>query len=267
MIESPPPRDAISSRARVFAHLLPSTIGSRELEGSLAVVVDVLRATSVMIHALAAGCESIIPCLEIDEARAAAARLPRESVILGGERQGLPIEGFDLGNSPASYSADRCRGKTIVMTTTNGTKAILASLGAARVLAAAFSNLSATVRTARAEGRAVHVVCAGTDGLISFEDTLLAGAIVVALGGDQVAANDEARIAAGLWLAETNDLDGKNDAELSARLMTSLSKGRGGQRVREIGLGEDVRAAARVDWYPRVAQLCENPRRIVSVAP
>ena len=103
-------------------------------------VVDVLRATTAMVHALAAGCEAIVPCAEIEEARAVAASLPAGTVLLGGERGGLPIERFDLGNSPATFTREVCRGKTIVMTTTNGTRAILASLEAERVLIAAFVN-------------------------------------------------------------------------------------------------------------------------------
>ena len=85
-------------------------------------------ATTVMVQALAAGCEAVIPCAEIEEAKRSAAGLPAGSALLSGERQGLPIQGFDLGNSPGEFVPDVCRGKTLVMTTTNGTRAILASL-------------------------------------------------------------------------------------------------------------------------------------------
>src|SRR4051794_89600 len=132
-------------RPEVFVHLLPSLIPPGTLRGGTAVVIDVLRATTVMVQALAAGCDAVIPCGEVDEAREVAAGLPAGKAILAGERQGLPIEGFDLGNSPGDFTLDNCRGKTLVMTTTNGTRAILASLEADRVLVAAFSNLLATV--------------------------------------------------------------------------------------------------------------------------
>src|SRR5437763_3729354 len=108
----------------VAVHFLPALIPPDALRGGIAVVVDVLRATTVMVHALAAGCEAILPCLEVDEARKVAAGLPEGSFLLGGERLGLPIEGFDLGNSPGSYTSGACRGKTLVMTTTNGTRAV-----------------------------------------------------------------------------------------------------------------------------------------------
>ncbi len=93
----------------MFVHLLPRLIPPGSLRGGVAVVVDVLRATTVMVHALAAGCEAVIPCGEIDEAKAVAAGLPPGTALLAGERQGLPIPGFDLGNSPGEFTPEVCR--------------------------------------------------------------------------------------------------------------------------------------------------------------
>src|SRR5215210_2260791 len=104
----------MSDLLSVSVHLLPELIHPGTLSGGVAVVVDALRATTVMIHALAAGCATIIPCLEVDEARCIAAGLPPGSVLLAGERHGLPIEGFDLGNSPSAFTPEVCRGKTLV---------------------------------------------------------------------------------------------------------------------------------------------------------
>ena len=123
------------------------------------------------------------PCGEIDEAKAIAASLPAGTALLAGERQGLPIPGFDLGNSPGEFTPEVCRGKTLVMTTTNGTRAILASLEAERVYIASFANLRATSDEISVQflkkdhGHSVHIVCAGTEGHISLEDSLLAGAL------------------------------------------------------------------------------------------
>lgn len=89
-----------TEQARLFVHLLPTLIAPGTLRGGVAVVVDVLRATTVMVQALAAGCEAIIPCREIDEAREVAAGLAPGAALLAGERHGLPIPGFHLGNSP-----------------------------------------------------------------------------------------------------------------------------------------------------------------------
>ncbi len=146
-------------------------------------MVDVLRATTVMVQALAAGCEAIIPCREIDEARKIAAGLGTGSALLAGERRGLPIPGFNLGNSPGDFTSDICREKTLVMTTTNGTRAILASIEAERVYIASFTNLRATSDEISVQflkknhGHSVHIICAGTEGHISLEDSLLAGAL------------------------------------------------------------------------------------------
>src|SRR3954464_7993134 len=105
---------AESDRPAVFVHLLPGLIPPGALKGGVAVVVDVLRATTVMVHALAAGCECVIPCLEIAEAQRAGGALRSGTALLAGEREGMPIEGFDLGNSPAAFTPEVCRGKTLV---------------------------------------------------------------------------------------------------------------------------------------------------------
>jgi 2-phosphosulfolactate phosphatase len=252
----------------VYVHLLPSLIPPGALKGRIAVVVDVLRATTAMVHALASGCEAVIPCGEIDEARRAAAGLPPGTAILGGERGGLPIEGFDVGNSPSSFTPELCRRKTLVMTTTNGTRAILASLEAERVLIAAFVNLKATlgdltVNRQTKDTRAVHVVCAGTEGFISAEDSLLAGALVGRLheGEDVQFANDEAQIAASFWRASVTERD-SHSTSLGIRRV--LMRGRGGHNVTRIGLQADISDAAKVDQFDLVAELHRDPLRITA---
>lgn len=254
-----------SGRPAVFVHLLPTLIPAGAFRGATVVVVDVLRATTVMVHALAAGCKAIIPCGEVEEARAIAAGLPDGSALLAGERQGLPIAGFDLGNSPGAYTPEVCRGKTLVMTTTNGTRAILASLEADHVFVAAFPNLLATAHAVNEDPREVHVVCSGTDGWISLEDAILAGALAcdVAITRrpetlNRAFGNDEAEIVSRLWGhvplgADPTDTD----------LADTLALGRGGRRVREIGLAADIHDASRIDRFPLVAELRRDPLRVV----
>ena len=242
-------------------------------------MIDVLRATTTMIHALAAGCDAIIPCREIDEARRVAKSLPAGSALLAGERQGLPIEGFDLGNSPGECTPANCSGRTLVMTTTNGTRAILASLGAERVLVAAFVNFRATLDTLKLDGRPIHLVCAGTNGQISLEDSMFAGALANEMDAgawedaeakvssikieegellhETVLANDEAEIATSLW-RETESI-----IEEGYTLADSLRDGRGGHRVLELGLDADIEDAARIDRFPFAAELLRDPLRIV----
>jgi 2-phosphosulfolactate phosphatase len=235
----------------------------------VAVVVDVLRATTVMVHALAAGCEAVIPCLEIDEARAVAARLPAGQAILAGERQGLPIAGFDLGNSPGSFTPEVCGGKTVVMTTTNGTRALLACLDADRIVIGAFPNFAVTVQLLHAEERPVHVVCAGTDGQVSYEDALLAGAFArhfKDLGG--MLRNDEAEIVAGLWAKIDDAIWFRSGDQVQEQnpLARYLVRGRGGRRVAELGLLADIEAAARLNSidHQKPAELRRDPLRVVA---
>src|SRR5438105_15063042 len=109
----------------VQVHLLPALAAPGRLRGSVAVVIDVLRATTTIVHALAAGCTAVRPVAEVDEARALADRLPAGKVLLGGERGGAPLPGFDLGTSPREYTARRCKGTTLVLTTSNATRALL----------------------------------------------------------------------------------------------------------------------------------------------
>ena len=252
-----------SARPSVFVHLLPGLIPPDALRGGVAIVLDVLRATTTMVHALASGCLAVVPCGEIDEALRVASALPDGSALLAGERLGLPIHGFDLGNSPSTFTPEVCRGKTLVVTTTNGTRAILASLDAERILVGAFANLRATVLELARAARPVHVVCAGTDGRISVEDTLLAGRIASELRERGMSwGNDEVWIASGY---ESSCLPARGEDALEARV-SAMTRGRGGRRVTELGLLADIRDSAAMDRFELVAELRRDPPRIVASA-
>jgi len=250
-------------RPTVYVHLLPSLIPPAALKGGIAVVVDVLRATTMIVYALAAGCEAVIACGEVDAARYVAANLPKGTALLGGERGGLPIEGFDLGNSPSACTPEICKGKTLVITTTNGTRAILTSLEAERVVIGSFPNLGATsellyLNLLKAHKRPVHIVCAGTEGFISYEDTLLAGALVSELQDIAKYGNDEALLAASCWS------DGKRrlaDQTLDSLLM----QGRGGRNVISRASKDDILDAAQQDRFDLTAELRQRtPARIIA---
>lgn len=141
-----------------------------------AVVIDVLRATTVITQAIRCGAAEVVVCGEIDEAFGIADRRDRRPLLCG-ERACKPIAGFDLGNSPSEYTPERVAGKRLVMTTTNGTRAAIAAAGFDSILAASFNNLSAVVDSLAGETE-VSILCAGTDGEVTEEDLLLAGAIV-----------------------------------------------------------------------------------------
>jgi 2-phosphosulfolactate phosphatase len=251
-----------SAWPEVFVHLLPGLIPPGALRGGVAVVVDVLRATTFMVYALYHGIETIIPCGEIEEARSVAAQFPSGTALLAGERQGLPIPGFDLGNSPEDLWNEERRGKTLVMTTTNGTRAILASLEAEHVGIAAMINAMGSIRWAASWNLPVHVVCAGTDGLVSLEDTQLAGEIANRLNllCGYPLGNDGALIAEGVFRDSI-----RSQREESIPRSVLIARGRGGRRVREIGLQKDIEAAARrgdESWTNIVGVLERNPLRI-----
>lgn len=257
-------------RPLVFVHSLPGLVPTGALGGGVAVVIDVLRATTMMVHALSAGCVAVIPCREIDEARRVAAAFPAGEALLAGERHGVPIDGFDLGNSPRSCTPEVCRGKTLVMTTTNGTRAILACLDADRVLIGAFPNFAATAQLLHPEGRRIHLVCAGTEGAISYEDSLLAGAFARHLkdmGGTLM--NDEAEIVSGLWskVDEAIWLNPGDRVREKTPLVRYLRRGRGGRRVTELGLSDDIDAAAELNSpaHTHAVELRRDPLRIVAV--
>jgi 2-phosphosulfolactate phosphatase len=234
----------------VHVHLLPQ-LAAGQLTGCVAVVIDVLRATTVIVHALAAGACCVRPCAEVEEARALADSLPAGKVILGGERGGSPLPGFDLGNSPREYTAASCRDRTVVLTTTNGTRALLHAAEAERVLVAGFINFSAVCEQLRPDRRPVHIVCAGTAGEVSLEDTLLAGALVEDLcDGCEVQLNDGARLA---WDCFENH---------GCCLVGALEISRGGANLLRLGYDEDIQAAARVDQFALVPELRRDPLRV-----
>jgi len=218
-----------------------------ELEGKAVVVIDVLRATTTIVHALAAGASEVAPCEEIEDAKKLAATLGAQAV-LSGEREGLPIPGFDLGNSPAEYTRERVGGKTLVFTTTNGTRAMHRCRHAARVLLGAFVNFSAICREL-ADDEQIALICAGTDGHVTREDTLLAGAMVDDLARTRKRElNDQAEIAADAWQTAVRLL---TDRPLGIMLRDS----RGGRNLIETGQENDIDLAAQIDKFDIVPRL------------
>jgi len=162
------------------------------------VVIDVIRATSTICQALASGYERVLCAAEVEDARALAAA----DVTLGGERLGVRIEGFDLGNSPREYLTVRT--PTLAMSTTNGTRAIVtAAERCDRVLIASLLNLDAVTEAARAYGDDVAIFCAGVKGSFALDDSYVAGRIAALLGDDRSDAAEAAvRLAASYATAE-----------------------------------------------------------------
>ena len=149
----------------------------------VAIVVDVMRATSTIAQALASGYRRVLCCGEIDEARALREQLGEEAVI-GGEREAVLIEGFDLGASPRDYLEPRA--ETAILTTTNGTRTTLAAAAnAEHVILGSLLNLDTVAAAAREPGEDITVVCAGYKGAFAVDDAYCAGRIVGLLGGER----------------------------------------------------------------------------------
>lgn len=243
-------------------HELFHRMPSGATAGGIAVVIDVLRASTTIVAALARGATAVLPRRSIEEALAAAADHP--GAVLGGERGGLKIAGFDLGNSPLEYTADRVAGRPVVITTTNGTAALAACQAAAEVLVGAVVNRAAA---AAAAGRlaaerschAVHLVCAGTDGEVTDEDVLAAGAILDA-AGPEAHLDEPARAARDRF----RGLAATGRAGLEERIATAFRTCRGGENLIALGMAADLAAAAAIDSLAIVPRLDRRGDRLVA---
>lgn len=153
-------------------------IPQSKVSGATVIVIDVLRCTSCIITALNNGADSVIVFAGVEEARSYAQKLGRKNCVLGGERHALPIDGYDVGNSPLQYNRARVAGKTVIMSTTNGARAISGIKGSAATLIAASINHLAAANEAALLGNNVLIVCSGTNGEVSADDIISAGAIV-----------------------------------------------------------------------------------------
>jgi 2-phosphosulfolactate phosphatase len=197
------------------------------------VVVDILRATSCMTTAFAYGIESIYPFAHLEDCLA----MKSQGYFTAGERDGKKVDGFDLGNSPFEYQDSKLKGQKIAFTTTNGTQAIVKSLGAKEIIIGSFLNLSMVVSHLQKSENDVLVVCAGWKGKVNLEDTLFAGALVEKLKGSVVAACDAPLAAQHLYnQAKTN-------------MVAFLSNSSHVQRLAKLNIHRDIKFCLTPDQY------------------
>lgn len=240
-------------------HFLPALFQPDEVRGGTVVVVDILRASTTISHALANGAHAIVPCGSVDEALQIRTQYPSGMSLLGGERSGVKIDGFDLSNSPDDYGRSIVADKVIGFTTTNGTKALLRSEQADAVMIGAFVNITRVWHRLLADSRPVHIVCAGTDGCITGEDVLFAGALAHRLTDSATAAfavDDSCQIAIDHWLCHCGTGD-------SAAVEAALKQSRGGQNLLRLGYDHDITTAAAIDSVAALGIL--NPERHIMV--
>ncbi len=217
------------------------------LDGATVVVIDVVRATTTIIEALANGARAIYPTDSTEEAVRLGHSMGREDTLLCGERKAQKIEGFDLGNSPREFTRDVVEGKKLVMSTTNGTRALGVGQEGARVLPCAFTNLGAVAHGV-ANDEHVVLLCAGQDDRFSLDDALCAGHLILRLVEDR----DEE--------PEFNDASRAARAIASARKPTRrfLALTAGGAAILQIGLGDDLEICSDVDRHSILVEMREK---------
>ncbi|ALL08318.1 2-phosphosulfolactate phosphatase [Pedobacter sp. PACM 27299] len=206
--------------------LTPALLDLYSIEDRVVVVIDVLRATSSMVYGIDNGASAIIPVAQVDDCL----NYVDKGFLLAAERNGEVVEGYDFGNSPFSYSREKVNGKTIVLTTTNGTKALhLAQKRAHQVVIGSFLNLEALCNWLRIQDKGVLLLCAGWKDKFNLEDTLFAGAVVKELRKDFTHFDDSCVAAEDLYDLAKDDL------------RNYLHKSSHSHRLAELNIEEDVK--------------------------
>ena len=228
---------------RIDVFFGPAGLTPSDVAGRVVVVIDVLRASTSIATALANGARAVIPVDSTEEVVTRAKAFARSEVKLAGERQMRPIPGFDLGNSPREFSRDVVEGKTVLLSTTNGTAAIASLQGPRDVVIGSYVNFSAVLAMLRAAlrgGADIAILCAGRDRQFSLEDAACAGRFVHSAmrRRTDVAVNDAAF--ASMLI----------DRRYSDNLMRLFSASAHGRALSEAGYGDDLADCAAIDSYP-----------------
>lgn len=212
--------------------LTPALLNLYDIENSIVVVIDILRATSSITYGIDNGAAAIIPVAQVEDCLAYADK----GYLLAAERNGEVVEGYDFGNSPFSYTAEKVAGQTIVLTTTNGTKAMhMAHARAHQVVVGSFLNLTALTEWLKAQDKDVLLLCAGWKDKFNLEDTLFAGAVVNQLRKDFVHFDDACVVAEDMYLMAKDDL------------RTYLHKSSHSHRLAQLNIEDDVQFCLKVD--------------------
>jgi 2-phosphosulfolactate phosphatase len=237
----------------VKTYLTPAPFPEKGLGDRTAVVIDVLRCTTSICAALKAGARGVIPVLGPGEAVEMWTKVGQDMAVLAGEREGVRIENFQLGNSPFEFTKKSVGERLVIMTTTNGTAAFLEARKAAVILSGALVNISVVAERVASEGRDAAIVCAGREGGFSIEDTLCGGMLIDLLKtrhGLEVELNDAGSLALLLYRSSKTSIK------------QSIAQGEHGRFLAKIGFSDDVSAAADVDSIP-VLPVLRDGRLIV----
>ena len=224
--------------------LSPSLIHLHDRTQSIVVVIDILRATSSVCVALHHGVNSIVPVASVEESFA----YREKGYLIGAERNGEMLEGYDLGNSPFSYMDEKVRGRNIALSTTNGTQAIVAASGAYKIAAGSFLNLSVLAEWLLKQNKNVLLLCSGWKNSFNLEDTLFAGAMITKLEKHFAFSpmRDSAIAAKHLYTLANGDLYGFLE-ESSHR-----------KRLERLNIDEDIKYCLTEDLAPVVPVMMDN---------
>lgn len=220
----------------------PEEIKNRRLSDKLIVVIDVLRASSTIVTALACGCRGLVPILSPEQAKEKAQQFKKEEVLLGGEREGRKIKGFDLGNSPREYQKEIVEDRIIIFSTTNGVKTLEIVRGALRIIIASFLNLQATFNYCSKFQGDILLACAGKEGYFSLEDTVCAGMLINSLRDIYSTTCTCQEVDANLTAQVLYKKFGNNILEM-------LRKSQHGRYLESIGLRKDLEFCSQLDIF------------------
>lgn len=226
---------------RLEVCLTPALLPLYAVKEYIVVIIDIFRATSSICYGIENGAAAIIPVAEVAEC--AAYREKGHNFLLAAERNGEVVEGFDFGNSPFSYTPEKIAGKTVVLTTTNGTHALHLSRAAKKVVIGSFLNLSSLAEWLRQQHDHVLLVCAGWKNNFNLEDTLFAGAVVDKLKNDDYKLDDPAIAAHDLYKIGQDDIN------------AYLKKTSHSERLKKLGIEEDITFCLRVDLITAIPLL------------
>ena len=213
--------------------LTPALIPLFKVEDHIVVVIDIFRATSSICFGIENGAEAIIPVSQVEECLAYQEKYP--AYLLAAERNGEVVSGFDFGNSPFSYTKEKVEGKTVVLTTTNGTHALHLSRNAKKIIIGSFLNLTAVCDWLKDQQENVLLVCAGWKNNFNLEDTLFAGAVVDQLKDSNFKLDDAAIAANDLFQVAKNDIP------------AYLAKTSHSERLKQLGIEKDIAFCLHVD--------------------
>lgn len=219
-------------------YITPVGVKEMSLQDKGVIVVDILRAGTTICRALLSGCKEIVPVETVEQAMALAGSLFRDTILLCGEREGKIVPGFDLGNSPMEYTAKRVKNQSLIFTTSNGTAALVKAQRAGRVVIGGFVNCSNIINTLVKWERDIAILCSGSNGRMSLEDTVAGGMFVKRLVehfGNKVTLTDTAHAAQILY------------EQFADSLVKMVKNTVHGKYLQSIDFAEDVEYCAKVD--------------------